>query len=370
MTAEVPLSAPVRPRLRRLMRSLVFRLAVLAAAFIVVPVVLYGEFRAADASRRAILLESIREKGAVIGRALSPVLARADAVPYARLNEELSRYSTGSVALKLLFRPAASADPLGFFYVASTPPVAPAGLNIERRRLIDTGILDRVGKSCEGNIPLALRVELPEGRTELLTSVAPVRTSGGCWALVVSSALDEIGDVALGLPYWRSPEVQIAAAAYLVLAVIVLGIFFDLWRSLLRFGRTARAVRAGADDGRFAERNTVPELAEVAVDFDRMVETLRRSAINIRRAAEDSAHAFKTPLGIIRQSLEPLRRAEGDPSVGRSARSIDAAVDRLAGPVAAARRLDRTTADLLDQPREPVDLGTLVRGLVAGYGEA
>ena len=46
----------------------------------------------------------------------------------------------------------------------------------------------------------------------------------------------------------------------------------------------------------------------MAQEFDRMTATMVGSADTIRRAAEDNAHAFKTPIAIMRQSLEPLRR--------------------------------------------------------------
>jgi two-component system, OmpR family, sensor histidine kinase ChvG len=239
---------------------------------------------------------------------------------------------------------------------------------VDLRYLIDAGIIDRIERSCDGNLPLAMRIDLPGGRTELLTSISPVQTPGGCWALVISSLLDSLGERELGLPYWRSPEVQVAALIYLGLAAFVLVLFFDLWRSLLRFGRMARAIRRNGDVARFAERNDIPELQPVASEFDRMVDTLRDSAASIRRAAEDSAHAFKTPLGVIRQALEPLRRRmAGDERGMQSVEAIDLTLERLDGLVQTTRRLDYAAADLLDPPRERVNLSTLLRGLVNGY---
>ena len=286
----------------RLCRSLVVRLAVLVIIFAAVPAVLYEQFKTADEERQALILTAIREKGQVISKALEPVLQRADGIPYFRLGEELTQFQAGTVNLKLLFRPTGAPD-TGFFYVASAPPVATGTLETERRHLVDAGILDRVGRSCDGNLPLAMRVELPRGQTELLTAISPVRTAGGCWALVISSLLDELGDRSLGLPYWRSPEVQVAAAIYLALAAVVLLVFFDLWQSLVRFGSMARAIRRQQSAGRFTERNDIPELQAVAAEFDSMVDTLRESAAALRRASEDTAHAFKTPIGVDRKSV-------------------------------------------------------------------
>ena len=105
----------------------------------------------------------------------------------------------------------------------------------------------------------------------------------------------------------------------------------------------------------------MPELTDVAAEFDRMVEALHGSAAAIRRAAEDNAHAFKTPIAVIRQSLEPLRRAVGvdNQRVLRAIDRVDHSLDRLDGLVASARRLDEATADLVAEPRRPVDLQRL-----------
>jgi two-component system, OmpR family, sensor histidine kinase ChvG len=368
--AEVPETSTngQRATFAALRRSLIVRLVILLLIFAAVPIILYEQFRAADEERQELVLATIREKGIVVSRALASVLARADSIPYFRLGEELAHYQTETVSLKLLFRPAPPREG-GFFYVASAPPIAPDALDVERRHLMDAGVIDRLEQSCDGNLPLAMRIELPGGPTELLTSISPVRTRGGCWALVMSSLLDALGERTLGLPYWRSPEVQVAAAVYLALAAFVLALYFDLWHSLLRFGRMARAIRRNSSDVRFADRNDIPELQPVAAEFDRMVHTLRESAASIRRAAEDSAHAFKTPLGVIRQALEPLRRrmAPKDERCANSIDAIDTALDRLDGLVQTTRRLDHAAADLLDPPRERVNLSALLRGLVSGY---
>lgn len=357
--------------LGRLWRSLIARLVLLVVVFVAVPFVLYEQFRAADEARQAILLGAIREKGVLIGRAMAPVLRSADNIPYPRLGEELAKFSGGSANVRLLFRPVNANDPLGFFYVAAAPTVATDDLAIERQRLVDAGILKRLAESCEGEMTLALRIDLPDGRAELLTSIAPVLSSGGCWALVSSNTLGELGDYTLGLPYWQFREVRIAGFIYLALAAIVLIVFFDLWHSLVRFGRTARNVGVSGGE-RFEERNAIPELDVVAREFDRMVDTLQESAVSIRRAAEDNAHAFKTPLGIIRQSLEPLRRRlpPDDTRAERALSAINAALDKLDSIIATARRLDRATADSLDPPRERINLSHVTRDVVTEYAQS
>jgi two-component system sensor histidine kinase ChvG len=161
--------------------------------------------------------------------------------------------------------------------------------------------------------------------------------------------------------------VQIAAAIYLARVVITFSALLGIGGGLRRFAMLARQIREhGRTTGSFAARNEVPELAEVAAEFDRMVEALHGSAAAIRRAAEDNAHAFKTPIAVIRQSLEPLRRviSADNQRLRRAIERVDHSLDRLDGLVASARRLDEATADLVAEPRRPVDLARLLGKLI------
>jgi two-component system sensor histidine kinase ChvG len=142
---------------------------------------------------------------------------------------------------------------------------------------------------------------------------------------------------------------------------------FSIHGGLRRFAERARRIRELAPDaGSFSGRTSLPELAYVGAEFDRIVEALHRSAAEIRHTAEENAHAFKTPIAVIRQSLEPLRRAlAGDnPRAQRAIGVVEHSLDRLDGLVAASRRLDEATADLLAKPRVPVNLGQIIGALI------
>ncbi|HYD31544.1 MAG TPA: HAMP domain-containing sensor histidine kinase, partial [Azospirillaceae bacterium] len=107
----------------------------------------------------------------------------------------------------------------------------------------------------------------------------------------------------------------------------------------------------------------------VAENFDRLVETLHESAESLRRAAEDNAHAFKTPIAVIRQSIEPLMRhipAE-EARAHRAVTMIERSVDKLDGLVSFARRMDEATADVLEPPRKRIDLSALVERMTNAY---
>ena len=99
---------------------------------------------------------------------------------------------------------------------------------------------------------------------------------------------------------------------------------------------------------------------------------MQDSSDGIRRAAEDNAHAFKTPIAIMRQSLEPLRRIVPlDNTRGRRALDVlEESVDRLDHLVACARQLDEATAELIDAPRQDIDLSRMVERMLDAYADS
>src|SRR5215472_8626013 len=154
---------------------------------------------------------------------------------------------------------------------------------------------------------------------------------------------------------------------YLTMAAVTFWTLLSVRGGLRRFALRLRRIRErGPDTGSFADRNNLPELADVAAEFDRMVGALYQSAADVRRAAEDNAHAFKTPIAVIRQSIEPLRRAlpQDNQRAQRALGIVEHSLDRLDGLVASARSLDEATADLIAKPRVPVDLGQVIGGLI------
>ncbi len=302
----------------------------------------------------------------MISQSLLPLLRGADGDALPGLGPQLERFAGQVTTIKLLLAPAGS-DGDGFYYIASWPTVVSSNLEAERQILAGQGVLDRLAQSCRGEMPFSLIYDRPTGGAEIVTAVTPLLTAAGCWAVVSSFSADAFPAAHLGQPYWATPTVQIAAAIYLAMVVITFSTLFGIGGGLRRFARQARQIREQRRrTSSFAARNEIPELAEVAAEFDRMVDALHRSAAAIRRAAEDNAHAFKTPIAVIRQSLEPLRRAlpPANQRVRRAIDSIDRSLDRLDGLIASARRLDEATADLVAEPRRSIDLQRLLGKLI------
>ncbi len=361
-------------RARFLWGSFATKLALLVTIFFSVPIILYAQFREGDDQRTRILLDSLQTQGRLIARSLEPMLQSFDGNSARVLSEVLVRLGAGEILkIKVLLRPAGQPEPTGFFYVASQPVVPNEYLDQERVELVDTGILRVLQNSCEGNQTRAWRYINPAGQEEILTSIIPVNTEAGCWAVITSHASDEWLGASIDLPYWQTPQVRVAAAIYILMALIVLSLFLGIWRSLVRFGRLARDIRTGGPGDRsFAALNSLPELSAVAQEFDSMVESLDASALSIRRAAEENAHAFKTPIAIISQSLEPLRRSINgdDKRTVRAIELIERAIGRLDALVSAARQMDEMSAELIDPPRERTELSTLVEAMLDAYAES
>jgi two-component system, OmpR family, sensor histidine kinase ChvG len=339
----------------------------LAVIFVLVPVFLYLEFRSAYEESQALLLRSVRDEGRGITQSLLPQLESADSGSLPQLGSHLARFAGEVTTVKLLFAPAgAGAGSDGFYYVASWPEVGQSNLEAERETLLQQGVLARLAHDCRGEMPFSLIYRRPTGGAEIVTAVTPLSTSAGCWAVIASFSADAFPSAHLGQPYWATPPVLIAATIYVCMAIITFATLLSIHRGLHRFARRARHIREqGLDAGSFAGRAGLPELAEVAGEFDRMVDALHRSAADIRRNAEDNAHAFKKPIAVIRQSLEPLRRIlpEDNQRAQRAIGLVEHSLDRLDGLVASARSLDRAAADLLAEPLTPIDLGSVVARL-------
>ncbi len=359
-----------RSPLNRAVHSLFAKFVIMVLVFFAVPALLYQEFRQADLDRQHIVLNAVREQGRLMAESLRPMLESAGPSTLLELPEEIQRLATKNNGIKILFRPIGEQGSQGVFFVASEPRLSTDALRKEKETLIEQGVFDNLTASCLIERPMALRHLRPSGIEELLTSMTAIQTEAGCWVVIATQSAEAFLGSSIGQPYWKTLEVQIAAAIYLGMALILTFLVFTVWRDLTRFRDLARGIREGrAGKSSFSVENRVPELEPVAHEFDKMTQTLQESSDSIRRAAEDNAHAFKTPLAIIRQALEPLNRTvDLDNKRGRRAlQVVEEALDRLENLVSTARQLEHTSAELLNPPREIIDLSALLLRMLEAY---
>lgn len=351
-------------------RSFATKLVLLIAILITVPAVLYGQFRNADIERTALLQRSVQEEGRLIAATLTPILANFGDGAAAKIGAQLTEIGGPDINVKLLFRPTEVQGAEGFFYIAANPQVTAEYIERDRSELMATGIFGALPDTCAGGEPLARRYTNPAGAEEILTSITPINLPGGCWIVVTSNATESFLGSSIGQPYWKTAEAQLALAMYLLLVVLVVSLFGDIWRNVRRFGAVARAIRVRrADNPSFRARNNIPELDWVAEEFDRLVRVLNESADSIRQAAEENAHALKAPLAVISQSIEPLKHAvpAENERAQRAVLLIEHSVARLDATVSATRRMEQATAELIDPPREAIDVSALLLGMLKSY---
>jgi two-component system, OmpR family, sensor histidine kinase ChvG len=167
---------------------------------------------------------------------------------------------------------------------------------------------------------------------------------------------------------WQAPELRLVMLAYAGVAAVVFSIVFGLVANLRRLAAAARSVRIAAPaTTAFSDLNRVPELAGIAEEFDRMVGSLRQVAEEGRSAADETAHAFKTPIATIAHALMPLRGAV-PPENARARRSvelIEQTAARLDALVTTSRKMEQARCRIIHPPRWRLDLGTFMRDAVA-----
>lgn len=356
----------------RFAASLTAKLIILVGIFIALPILVYGQFEQADSKLRELVTRSIQHRNWLIAQALKPILDQPGRLPSGQLSAALAKYGDDGTNLQLMVRPAAPGSARRFYFVAAAPPVAPDQVNAQLDGLASHGILDRLSRTCSADTPIDVQYPGPEGKDEILTSLVPIQTRWGCWALVSSHTTSEFLYTSIARPFWKTPEVRIAASVYMLLALLAALIATSVWRNVLHFRHVARDIRQGRGrNSTFASRNVMPELASVARDFDGLTRDLRTVARDIRQAAEDNWHSFKGPVATIEASLETAKRGvvPNDERANRAITLIQSSVGRLKALISAAQRLDNATADLIEAPRPRIDLTAVVGSVLVRYRE-
>lgn len=367
--ANTQAKGPVRGRWAK---SFALRLFLLLVVFTFVPVILYQEFQSADEEKNRLLLSSVSQKGRLTAMMLRPLMQPGSAENIENLNRQLQEIGQDDdTVIRVLFRPSGQFGAKNFYLISAWPMLTGGDLEAERNSLIQSGVLDKIRDSCDWNFSAADRLQPGGEEAEIVTSVSPVLNDSGCWVVITSDRTAAVLNSSLGREYWRTPEVQIAAVIYLVMAIAVVILFLDGWRNLRQFGRLAgRITHRDRGHASFRAMNRIPELDTVAAEFDRMVSTLRGSARMLRQTAEENAHALKAPVAVIAQALEPLRRHANETTDARFTRAIqviEKSVSKLDNLVSTVRKLDETTADVYDGVMEEMDLSVFLSQMVKSY---
>jgi two-component system sensor histidine kinase ChvG len=360
------MASPARRRTARWLRSIRAQASVLAIILIALPLLMFAVLGNADEERRRLILNAAADTGDAIAAGLTPVLHDLRPAEIATLRRELSRFAANERSIKIMLRPTSATAAQSFYFVAIDPPIAAEQAETERQQLLALGILPGLSQGCSARLQRGRNASLLSDGSEALIAVKSVDGVAGCWAIVIATAESRVLGAIEPLPYLARKEVRVAIAIYLLMALLIAAIFAGVWRGLLGFRRLALSPTGEA---RFAMTTDVPELSSLAAAFDGMVRRMKRSAEMLRQAAEDNAHAFKGPIGTIRQAIEPPLQngAAHDVAMQISLRTVSSALDRLDGLVRSARYLDSAAAELLEPHQSLVDLSALLRAFVDSY---
>jgi two-component system sensor histidine kinase BaeS len=148
---------------------------------------------------------------------------------------------------------------------------------------------------------------------------------------------------------------------------VVLGFLLarHLSRPVRELERTVAALSHGHYDRR-AEVTSGDEIGKLALDINRLAETLDKNRTSRRRWMADIAHELRTPVAILKGEIEALTDGVRDPDPTAMA-SLGEEIDQLSVLVDDLQTLALADAGALNLHREPVDLASLVQQLADSF---
>lgn len=361
------MGATNRRFLPRLVHSFTLKLILLALVLLSVPPLLYWQFARAEEEQIALIGNAVVQANHVLAAMLQGHFEKFASEPARDMQQALARAAVGHTRIKILVRLKGSAD---FSYIAAVPAVSRQYLEAERAELVHQGLLRRLGPTCDSGSSLNMRFVNPAGREEVLAAMTPVPVAGNCWVVITSENASSLARTPIGLPFWKAPTLLMAGLIYLTAVLLVIWLAFHMWRNVRGFRRAAHHIRLRDRHAiSFQQANTIPELRRVAEDFDALVDALTHSQKRMKEAAEESSHALKTPLAVIAQAVEPIKRAvpASDASARRSIGLIEAAVLKLDALISAHRDLEDAAADMIYPVRRPINLSRFLRAILPAY---
>lgn len=198
----------------------------------------------------------------------------------------------------------------------------------------------------------------PRGETETISASLGDAAGGGSIEIEVPSA--------------RAPFLSAFNGALLLTGLVAVAALLAAAAFVAsRVTRPLRGVAAaahrlgGGDLAARAEGGPDAESQELAAAFNGMAERLQRSETLRRRAASDLAHDLATPATVLESQLQAM--IDGVvPADGAELEKARTAAAALSGVILQMGELTQAEAAPLQRTAEPVDLGVLIREIVAG----
>jgi two-component system sensor histidine kinase ChvG len=272
-------------------------------------------------------------------------------------------YRLGAWLYRLPFRLFAALGPPGppgseTFYTAGGPLLGP-----------------EVRAALAGRYGAATRPTRGGPRSLTLYSALPVRNGGG--------AGEVIGAVLVSQSTWRILialyDVRLDIFKVILLSVLVAAVLSLLVSTTI--ARPLRALRDEANDlldrrgrlkGRFRGSGKADEIGDLARALEQLTARLEGHLRFIEGFASDVSHELKNPLAAVRSATEMLAEVD-DPAdrerfLGVAQREV-ARMERLLSAMREITEIDARLDSLDSSTAPPVDLGELLAGIVAAFGE-
>ena len=255
------------------------------------------------------------------------------------LDELLTGLTTGPDSTILLFLPDQQRS--------SGRPVDPTPLPPRLLDLARDGTPARQRLVVDGLPVIAVALPIPSGGAsyvELSPTLQLDRTFRFLSALLIAGTVSS-GLLGMALGSWASRRAL---------------------RPLTELATVAHRIAGGDLKSRLPERAD-PDLAPVARTFNATVDELERRALRDARFASDVSHELRSPLTTILNAAEVLRRRRDEipGTAGRAADLLTSEVDRFARMVVDLLDISRSDQQTDERSLEPVDLGELVRNVIA-----
>ena len=164
-------------------------------------------------------------------------------------------------------------------------------------------------------------------------------------------------------------EALLRSALAAFVAAVIVSLFIS--RRVINPVQEMMAASQHIAEGHYQERVNVPgdpesadELAQLAISFNRMAETLAQTEAMRRRLIGDVSHELRTPLTVIKGSMEGLIDGVLPPQV-ETFQQIYREADRLTRLVDDLQELSRVEAGAYDLALQPTDADDLIAATIS-----
>lgn len=252
--------------------------------------------------------------------------------------------------------------------VSSVAPLVARGVSVNTDSERDR-VMAQVDRALLGQ-PTTLRRESLDGHTPILSAAQPVWLGDNIVGAVV---VEETTQGTQALSY-TALETVLAVTLVVFLAGFVAVLAFA-WRLAIRVRTMQREADTAIDSqgrikGRIAGARAQDEVGALARTLEDMLSRIARYNDYLEKLAARLSHELRTPVAVVRSSLDNLRDPKMPPEQRIYIERADEGVKRLSALIGRMSEATQLEGMLKDSDKETFDLAKVVTGCVEGYRSA